>query len=239
MGGAASAAGSGGLGHRLAPHTLRIDREAPGRLFALSNSPPRRKVAQASGIAQAFSLGHMQRREFITLLGGAASLPLAARAQQPMPVIGFLGGGIFEHKRRLWRKSLCRGVPFGLREMGSIEGQNVAIEYRFAENRPERMPELVADLVRRRVAVICTGNNVTSLAVKKATSEIRSCSWSVLIRFFGPCLKYQRPGGNATGVSFLTSSLEPKRLELMRVLLLKSSQLPRWSIQIIRMPRAT
>jgi putative tryptophan/tyrosine transport system substrate-binding protein len=92
--------------------------------------------------------------------------------------------------------------------MGFIEGQNVAIEYRFAENRLERLPELVADLVRRRVAVICTGNNVTSLAVKKATSEIPL----VFVVGLDPVLlglvsTINRPGGNATGVSFLTSTL--------------------------------
>jgi ABC-type uncharacterized transport system substrate-binding protein len=162
----------------------------------------------------------MQRREFITLLGGAASLPLAARAQQPMPVIGFLGGGFLSTSDGSGASHFVEAFRSGLREMGSIEGQNVAIEYRFAENRPERMPELVADLVRRRVAVICTGNNVTSLAVKKATSEIPL----VFVVGLDPVLlglvsSINRPGGNATGVSFLTSSLEPKRLELMRVLL--------------------
>src|SRR6266481_534690 len=157
----------------------------------------------------------MKRREFITLLGGAASLPLTAHAQQPVPVVGYLGGS-----------DSSGGNPFveafrsGLREMGFIEGQNVAIEYRWAEDRGERVPELVADLVRRRVAVICTGNNVTSLAVKKATSEIPL----VFVVGLDPVLlglvsTINRPGGNATGVSFLTSSLEPKRLELMRVLL--------------------
>jgi putative ABC transport system substrate-binding protein len=96
----------------------------------------------------------------------------------------------------------------------------VAIEYRFAENRPERVPELVADLVRRRVAVICTGSNVTTLAVKKVNSEIPF----VFVIGLDPVLMglvstINRPGGNATGVYFLTTLLEPKRLELMRVLL--------------------
>ena len=161
----------------------------------------------------------MRRREFIRLLGSVAAWPLAAHAQQPMPVVGFIGGGF-------WGTGDGSGgnhfeaFRSGLREMGFIEGQNVAIEYRFAENRLEGLPELVADLIRRRVAVICTGNNVTTLAVKKATSEIP------LVFVFGldPVLMglvstINRPGGNATGVSFLTSSLEPKRLELVRVLL--------------------
>jgi putative ABC transport system substrate-binding protein len=104
--------------------------------------------------------------------------------------------------------------------MGFIEGQNVAIESRFAENRLERVPELVADLVRRRVAVICTGSNVTTLAVKQTNSEIPH----VFVIGLDPVLMglvstINRPGGNATGVHFLTSLLEPKRLELVRVLL--------------------
>ncbi len=109
----------------------------------------------------------MKRREFITLLGGAASLPLTAHAQQPVPVVGYLGGSDSSGGNHF-----VEAFRSGLREMGFIEGQNVAIEYRWAEDRGERVPELVADLVRRRVNVICTGNNVTTLAVKKATSEI-------------------------------------------------------------------
>ena len=162
----------------------------------------------------------MRRREFIRLLGSVAALPLAAHAQQPMPVVGFIGGGFWGTGDGSGGNHFVEAFRSGLREMGFIEGQNVAIEYRFAENRVERLPELVADLIRRRVAVICTGNNVTTLAVKKATSEIP------LVFVFGldPVLMglvstINRPGGNATGVSFLTSSLEPKRLELVRVLL--------------------
>jgi ABC-type uncharacterized transport system substrate-binding protein len=162
----------------------------------------------------------MRRREFITFLGGAASLPLAAHAQQPIPVIGYIGGGFLSTSDGSGGNHVVDAFRSGLREMGFIEGQNVAIEYRWAENRLERVPELVADLIRRRVAVICTGNNVTTLAVKRATSEIPL----VFVVGLDPVLMglvstINRPGGNATGVSFLTSSLEPKRLELMRVLL--------------------
>src|SRR6266852_9785073 len=114
----------------------------------------------------------MRRREFITLLGGAASLPLAARAQQPMPVIGYLGGGFMSTVVGTGSQHAVDAFESGLGEMGFVVGQNLAIEYRWAENRPERLPGLVADLVRRRVAVICTGSNATTLAVKKATSEI-------------------------------------------------------------------
>jgi putative tryptophan/tyrosine transport system substrate-binding protein len=159
----------------------------------------------------------MKRREFIVALGGAAATwPLAARAQQAsLPVIGYLGMG-----DRSGAKDVVGGFHSGLREMGFVEGQNVAIEFRWAKNRPERLPELAADLVRRRVAVICTTSNVATLAVKKASSEIPL----VFVVGLDPVLMglvpaIGRPGGNATGVSFLTSSLEPKRLELMRVLL--------------------
>src|SRR6059058_2552539 len=152
----------------------------------------------------------------MALVDRELSLPLAARAQQaPMPVIGYLGVG--DGSRA---KHIVDGFRSGLREMGFVEGQNVAIEFRWAEGRLERLPELAADLVRRRVGVICTTSNVATLAVKSATSKIP------LVFVFGldPVLMglveaISRPGGNATGVSFLTSSLEPKRLELMRVLL--------------------
>src|SRR5258705_13044055 len=109
----------------------------------------------------------MNRREFIPLLGGAASLPLTARAQQLVPVVGYLGGGDGSGGNHF-----VEAFRSGLREMGFIEGQNLAVEYRWAESRPERVPELVADLVGRRVDVICTSNNVTTVAGKKAASEI-------------------------------------------------------------------
>ena len=159
----------------------------------------------------------MQRREFMTLVSGAAAAwPVAARAQQAsMPVIGYLGVADASAS-----KPVLDRFHSGLREMGFVQGQNVAIEFRWAEGSLERLPELAADLVRRGVGVICTTSNVATLAVKRATSEIP------LVFVFGldPVLMglvqaISRPGGNATGVSFLTSSLEPKRLELMRVLL--------------------
>ena len=162
----------------------------------------------------------MRRREFIKLIGGGASLPLTARALQPMPVIGYLGSGFLDTSEGSGGKHSVDAFRSGLKEMGFVEGQNVAIEFRFAENRPERLPELVADLARRRVAVICTASNVGALAVKKATSETPLVFVVGLdpVRM-GLVTTMNRPGGNATGVSFLTSSLEPKRLELVRVLL--------------------
>jgi len=202
MGGAASAAGSGGLGHRLAPHHAAHRQGSPGPIVCPFQLATPSQSARLRALHKRFLWGHMQRREFITLLGGAASLPLAARAQQaPMPVIGYLGVG-----DRSGAKDVVDGFHSGLREMGFVEGQNVAIEFRWAEGRLERLPELAADLVHRRVAVICTTSNVATLAVKRATSEIPL----VFVVGLDPVLMglvpaIGRPGGNATGVSFLTS----------------------------------
>ena len=155
----------------------------------------------------------MRRREFVTLLSGAAAWPMVAHSQQSaMPVIGYLGSSSFERSERTSLPNFKRGLA----ETGYVEDRSVTIEYRWADDHYERLPALAVELVKRRVAVVVAAGSPTALPAKAATTVIPTVFMvgSDPVEL-GLVASFNRPGGNLTGVAYLNAEVAPKRLELL------------------------
>src|SRR5262245_58631090 len=169
-----------------------------------------------SDLGQRMQFRAVRRREFMTLLGGATAWPLSARAQHPaMPVVGFLN---YQSPDTI--ADLLRAFRQGLKETGYVEGDNVAIAYRWAENQIDRLPALAADLVRRQVAVIVTGGGPAAAFAAKAATTTIPVAFTINEDpvQLGLVASLARPGGNVTGINFFNAELVSKRLEFLREL---------------------
>jgi putative tryptophan/tyrosine transport system substrate-binding protein len=163
--------------------------------------------------------GAMRRREFISLLGGLAAVPLTARAQQPaMPMVGYISGSSAAE-----RAPLLRAFHQGLSEAGYFEGRNVKIEYRYAEGKYDRMPAFAADLIHRGVTAIFAGDGPSALVAKAATTTIPIVfnSGGDVVQI-GLVANLNRPGGNITGVNLIAGPLAAKQLEILHELVSKA-----------------
>src|SRR6201982_139245 len=167
-------------------------------------------------------MSQMRRRNFITLIGGAAAWPLAARTQQAgLPVVGFVNGGAADAAARY-----LAAFRKGLSETGAVEGRNVTVEYHWMEGRSHRIPTVIADLVRRQVAVIATpGSTEGAVAAKTATSTIPIVFGSAVDPVeLGLVASLARPGGNPTGTNFFAFEVASKQFGLLHELVPKASR---------------
>src|SRR5882724_3315766 len=156
-------------------------------------------------------MSDIKRRQFVTLLGGVAEWPMAARAQQPaLPVFGI--PLVFSHEAG---KTFTDPIRAYMQALGYVEGRNISFDFRFAEGKVERLPTLAAELVAQRPTVIATFGDATGLAVQAATASIPIVSMSEDLVRANLVTNMRQPGGNVTGVSIMGTELDAKRLELL------------------------